>query len=80
MGNGLSEILIVLIILIIVIYVFIRISIRMRKHGGSISTTLFASTYEFYNKDKRKAIEQIVEVKANKKMEEEASDKPKEDD
>ena len=34
---------------------------------------MFASTYEFLNKDKREAVEEIVEMKANKKSEEEKS-------
>ena len=40
---------------------------------------MFASTYEFLNKDKREAVEEIVEMKANKKLEEESSDKPIDD-
>ena len=38
-----------------------------------MTTTLFASTYEFLNKDKQKAVEEIVETKANKKLEEQKS-------
>ena len=40
---------------------------------------MLASTFEFLNTDKRKAAEEIVELKANKKMEEESSDKPEDD-
>ena len=40
---------------------------------------MFGATYEFLNRDKRRAVKEIVELKANKKMEEEASDKPEED-
>ena len=66
--------------LLIVIFVFIRIAIRLRKYGGSMVTTMFAATYEFLNKDKRQAVEIIVEAKANKKMEEQSSDEPKENE
>ena len=76
MGSETLSLLVVAIVLIVVILVFIRISLYVRKHGGSLTTIMFASTYEFYNKDKRAAIEQIVEVNANKKMEEQSSDKP----
>ena len=36
---------------------------------------MFGATYEFLNKDKRKAVKEIVEMKANKKMDEQKSDK-----
>ncbi|HAB50963.1 MAG: hypothetical protein A2315_17315 [Ignavibacteria bacterium RIFOXYB2_FULL_35_12] len=55
---------------------FIRIALRIRRNGGSITTTVFAATYDFYNKDKRKAIEVISEQKASKKMEEQLSNQP----
>ena len=41
-----------------------------------MTTTMFASTYEFLNKDKREAVREIVEMKANKKFEEESTNKP----
>jgi hypothetical protein len=63
----------VAVLILIVIIVFIRIAIRLRNKGGSLTTTMYASTYEFLDKDKREAIEHIVEVKANKKMKEEDS-------
>jgi predicted Holliday junction resolvase-like endonuclease len=73
LGNDLISLLVVSAALIAVIYVFIRIAVRLRKYGGSLTTTLFASTYEFLNKDKQKAVEEIVETKANKKLEEQKS-------
>jgi len=66
-------------LILLVIFIFIRIALRIRRGGGSLTTTMFASTYEFLNKDKREAVEEIVELNANKKMEEEKSDKPKDD-
>jgi len=79
MSNDLYTFLIVFIILTVIVFVFIRIAVRLRKHGGSMVTTMHASTYEFLGKDKREAAEEVVEIKANKKMEEEASNKPKDD-
>jgi hypothetical protein len=76
MSNDTLSLIIVVSILLLVIIVFIRIAVNLRKYGGSQTTTMFASTYEFLNKDKREAVEEIVEMKANKKMEEEANDKP----
>ncbi len=79
MENETLSLIVLAIGLLIEIIVFIRIAIRVRKYGGSLTTTMFAATYEFLNKDKREAVEEIVEMKANKKMEEILSDKPKED-
>ena len=66
----------ILFVLIAVVVIFVRVALRIRKNGGSLTTTVFAATYDFYNKDKRKAIEVISEQKAGKKMEEQASDEP----
>ena len=48
----------------------------MRRNGGSYTTIFFAATYDFYNKDKRKAIEVISEKKAGKKMKEQSYNQP----
>jgi predicted Holliday junction resolvase-like endonuclease len=79
MQNDTLSLLVVFILLIAIIYVFIRIAINLRKYGGSLTTTMFASTYEFLNEDKREAVEEVVEMKANKKLEEESSGKPMDD-
>jgi hypothetical protein len=42
-----------------------------------MTTTMFAATFEFLNKDKRNAVKEIVELKAGKKMWEGSLDKPK---
>jgi hypothetical protein len=60
-------------LILLIVYVFIRIALRIRKYGGSLTTTMFASTYEFLNKDKRDAVEEIVNMNANIKTEEETS-------
>ena len=68
--------LVILFMLIAVVVIFVRVALRIRRNGGSLTTTVFAATYDFYNKDKRKAIEVISEQKAGKKMEEQATDEP----
>ena len=65
-GDTLSIVL-AFVLIILVILIFIRITLRVRKYGGSLTTTMFASTYEFLSKDKREAVEEIVEANANKK-------------
>jgi len=57
-------------ILLLVAIVFLRVSRRMRKRGGSFTSILLGSTYELHGKDRRGAIEVIVEQKAEKKQKE----------
>lgn len=78
MGNDVLNLIVLSTVLMIVIVVFIRIAIRLRKYGGSLTTTMFAATYEFLNNDKRKAVKEIVNMKTNKKTEEQKSDEPAE--
>ena len=44
--------LVILFVLIAVVVIFIRFALRIRRNGGSLTTTVFAATYDFYNKDK----------------------------
>lgn len=76
MNDYTSDLFLVAVILAAVIFIFIRIALRIRKHGGSMTTIMHASTYEFLSKDYREAVEEIVERKASKKMEEISNDKP----
>ena len=76
LSDELTSLLFVAAVLISVVYIFIRIALRLRKHGGSMTTIMHASTYEFLNKDMRASVEEVVETKANKKLKEESSDKP----
>ena len=71
-----TDLLFISALILLIIYVFIRIALRIRKYGGSMTTTMFASTYEFLNKDKRDAVEEIVNMNANIKTEEEKSGQP----
>ena len=61
--------------LLIIMFTGIVFIARKRKFGFQ-STVLFGATHEFYDKDKKAAIEIIVEQKAGKKMEEQSSSEP----
>ena len=77
MNNVTFNLILVALLLIIVSFAFVRITIRIRKFGGSMTTTLLGSTYDFMNKDKREATEEVLERKADKKFEEESIGKNK---
>ena len=62
--------------LLVIIFAGIIFIARKRKIGFQ-STVLFGATHEFYDKDKKAAIEIMVEQKAGKKMEEQSSEEPK---
>jgi len=56
-------------VLVAVIGVFIRMSVRLRRGGGSLTTTVLGATDGFLTKDKSKAAETIVNENAGKKFE-----------
>jgi len=64
-------------LLILCIFVFIKISRRLRRGGGSLTTFMLGATDAFYNRDKKKAADEIVEQKADKKLNEQDSGKLK---
>lgn len=68
------------IILVLVTFFFLRISRRMRKRGGSFASLLLGSTYELHGRDRREAIEVIVEQRAGKKQKETESGDSEDDD
>jgi hypothetical protein len=76
MNNDSFSLIFAAVVLLTLIVLFIRIAIRIRKHGGSLTMSMFASTYEMYDKEKRAAIEQVVEQKV-KKMEDDETDEQK---
>ena len=76
MENDLFSLLLIGFLFVIIITGIIIIA-RKRKFGFQ-STALFGATHEFYDKDKKAAIEIMVEQKAGKKMEEQSSEEPKE--
>ena len=71
-----TEILLTIFLLTAAIYLFIRISRKLRKGGGSLTTTMLGATDLFYDTEKKNAVRQIVEIKAGKKQEEQSSEKP----
>ncbi|MBA4320139.1 MAG: hypothetical protein C0412_17200 [Flavobacterium sp.] len=76
MNRDITSIIFVVFVLVAIIYLFIKIAMRLRKHGGSMTTTMHVATYEFLSKDTRESVKEVVEMKTNKKLEEESSDKP----
>ena len=50
--QDLLTLLVILFVLIAVVVIFVRVALRIRRNGGSLTTTVFAATYDFYNKDK----------------------------
>ncbi|MEJ2048283.1 MAG: hypothetical protein P8Y60_00285 [Calditrichota bacterium] len=71
-----TEILLTIFLLTAAIYLFIRISGKLRKGGGSLTTTMLGATNLFYDKEKKNEIRQIVEMKAGKKQKEQSSEEP----
>lgn len=61
--------------LLLIIFAGIIFIARKRTFGFQ-STVLFGSTHEFYDKDKKAAVEILVEEKAGKKLEEQNSNEP----
>ncbi len=56
--------------------IFVRLSQKLRRGGGSLTTTMLGATDAFYHKERKNAVRQIVEMKAGKKQEEQGSKKP----
>jgi len=75
MENDTLSLLVVAAAIIVVIFIFISIAVNLRKYGASLTHTMFASTYEFLNKDMRDAAEEMVQMNAGKNIEKEESDK-----
>lgn len=63
----------VIFLLALFIFLFLRVSGRLRKGGGSLTTFMLGATDGFYNRDKKKAADEIVEQKADKKLNEQDS-------
>ena len=74
--NDILALLLVLGLLVLIITVFIRTSMRLRKGGGSLTTTVLGATDELLTSDQRKAAETIVNINAGKKLEEQGSGEP----
>jgi hypothetical protein len=63
-------------LLILVVGTFVRICIRLRRGGGSMTTTVLGATDAFLTHDRRKAAETIVNENAGKKLEQLPSTDP----
>ena len=66
-------------VLLLTGFIFVHISRKLRRGGGSLTTTMLGATDLFYDKEKKNAVRQIVEMKAGTKQEEQGSEKPKEE-
>ena len=55
-------------VIIVVTVLFVRICIRLRGHGGSLTTIVLGATDEFLTKDRSKAAETIVNENAGKRF------------
>jgi hypothetical protein len=76
--NDFFEISIAFLFVILTIIIFIHISRKLRRGGGSLTTTMLGATDLFYDKEKKAAVSQIVEMKSGKKQEEQGTEKSKE--
>lgn len=75
--NDLLTLASVLILLVVVIGTFIRICVRLRRGGGSLTTTVLGATDGFLTHEKSKAAETIVNENAAKKFDQLPSTDPK---
>ncbi len=60
-------------LLIVVVYFFVRIALRVRRSGGTMTTTVHGALDSFYNNEKKKAVEMVVDKQADKKLDEQSS-------
>ena len=72
------SLLFVAIIIIVFTLLLVFLSIKVRRRGGSMVTTMLGATYELHGEDRKRAIETIVEKAADQKTEEQSSGDPKE--
>ncbi|MFC2135218.1 hypothetical protein ACFLTH_11425 [Bacteroidota bacterium] len=66
-------------VVILFIVGFVAIALKSRKGLGGLTHIMYGATDEFYTKDKKRAIEIMMEQKAGKKMEEQESGEDKKD-
>jgi len=66
MDSELLSILVVFGAVAIVVIVFVRVSMRLRRGGGSLTTTILGATDGFLEREKSKAAETIVDENAGK--------------
>ncbi|UCF79561.1 MAG: hypothetical protein JSW03_04775 [Candidatus Eiseniibacteriota bacterium] len=71
--NTLISIGVAFVILAVVLTIFVRICRKARRGGGGSAVVTLGALYDLHNKDRRAAIETIVEVNAGKELEEQKS-------
>lgn len=76
-SDNITSIVIVIFFLVSFILIFTKTSRRLRKGGGSLTTFMLGTMDAFYNRDKKKAADEIVEQKADKKLNDQDTDKLK---
>ena len=74
------SLLLVFAILVLFLGVFIKVAHSLRKGGGSMTTVSLGATDAFYHKEKKEIMAEIVNRKANKKVEEQETDTQKDSD
>ena len=74
--SDILALIVVFVLLIVVIGGFIRICVKLRRGGGSMTTTVLGATDAFLTQDRRKAAETIVNENAGKKFEQLPSSDP----
>jgi len=60
-------------VIIFLCLMFAKYCIRLRKTGGTMTTTVHGALDSFYHKEKKKAVEMVVEQQAHKKMDEQSN-------
>jgi hypothetical protein len=78
METGIVPLLVAVMVVVLVVAIFIRISAKIRRGGGSLTTTVLGATDDFLTLEKRKAAETIVNENAGKRFETLPSADPKE--
>ena len=59
----LTSFIIILAVIIILLAVFFLIFLRLKKGSGNLTTVMFGAIYEFFNRQQRDQVEQVVEHK-----------------
>lgn len=63
-------------LIILFAILFVWAAMRLRRTGGTMTTTMHGAVDAFYNNEKKEAVEMVVEKQAGKKMDEQASGEP----
>jgi hypothetical protein len=77
-ADSIWSIVVLVAILIAVFALLLWISLRVRKKGGSLTTIAMGATDEFLSRDQSRAVEEIVEQNAGKKLEQQGTNRPAE--